>query len=90
MCVEENEKTVCSRIRSLRESRHLSQMDLAVNAGISQSILTYIEQGKRSPSLRTLLKICKALDISPALLFSDSNDHSQNKKEEIIKLIEEL
>ena len=40
--------TVGSRIKELRESKALSQSDLAIYLGISQSLLSQIEAGNRN------------------------------------------
>ena len=32
-------------------------------------MITYIETGKRSPTLKTIIKLCNAIGISPAKLF---------------------
>ncbi|MDR2258137.1 MAG: helix-turn-helix domain-containing protein [Treponema sp.] len=44
-------------------------MDLSFQAGLSQNQVFCIETGKRIPNLYTLLKICRALNINPAVLF---------------------
>jgi len=52
------------RIEQLREQKGLSQNRLAKLARISQSSLSEIEAGKRSPRYDTLSLIAKALDIA--------------------------
>ncbi len=70
MNVREKELEVCDKLKTLRERAHLSQMDLAFKAGVSQNMVGYIESGKRTPTLSTLLKMCEALGVSPASLFT--------------------
>jgi transcriptional regulator with XRE-family HTH domain len=48
-------------------------LDLSFKAGLSQNQVNYIETGKRVPNLYTLLSICNALQISPAVLFETEN-----------------
>jgi transcriptional regulator with XRE-family HTH domain len=57
-------------IRDLRWSRRLKQGELADRAGIAQNTLSQIELGKTTPSVRTLEKIARALnlDLSELLL----------------------
>lgn len=69
----DNNKTMSKRIpRSLgekvklyREGRKLYQVELADITGVSTGYIGSIEQGIRSPSLKLLKKIAKALKVSP-------------------------
>lgn len=63
------------RISYLRERRNLTQAELAIAAGISQSTVAHIENGKKDPSLSTLKKIAIALDVHIAILFASDNVH---------------
>lgn len=56
------------RLTILRESRDLSQAELAKQAGISPSSLSLYEAGKRIPELVTLFRILDALDYGLAAL----------------------
>lgn len=60
---------VGQRIKELREAAGLSINQLARLAGIGQSTLSYIEMGQRTPTVDTLLLICKALGITPVEFF---------------------
>ena len=81
------EKLVAMRIRREREKVNLSQMELSFKAGLSQNMVQFIETGKRVPTLRTLIKICRALNISPVVLFKDDDQLHQEMKERVIELI---
>ena len=50
-------------LRRWRELRHLTQLDLALDAGISSRHLSYIETGKTLPSRDMLATLGQALDI---------------------------
>lgn len=50
-------------VRSWREQRHLTQLDLAVDAGISQKHLSFIESGRASPSRDMVITLAEHLDI---------------------------
>ncbi|MDR0451742.1 MAG: helix-turn-helix domain-containing protein [Treponema sp.] len=80
-------RRIVSRIKEEREKSHLSQMDLSFMAGLSQNLLNYIENGRRTPNLYTILKICKALQIEPASLFADSDEERSTARETIINLV---
>jgi transcriptional regulator with XRE-family HTH domain len=61
---------VCTRVaEALREERlrqNLSLTRLAEGAGLTRQGVSYIEQGKRVPSLDTLLRITRVLKIDAA------------------------
>jgi transcriptional regulator with XRE-family HTH domain len=50
-------------LRSWRELRHLSQLDLALEAEISQKHLSFIESGRSSPSREMVLHLAEQLDV---------------------------
>jgi transcriptional regulator with XRE-family HTH domain len=50
-------------VRSWREQRHLSQLDLASEAEISQKHLSFIESGRSAPSREMVLRLSEHLDI---------------------------
>lgn len=58
-----------SKIKEIRQTKNISAKELANKIGITPVFLCYIESGNKKPSLDTLEKICKALDISMADLF---------------------
>lgn len=60
--------TLAANIRSVRVDVGLSQVKLAVAAGVDLSYLNEIENSKRDPSVTTLLKIARALGTTPAAL----------------------
>lgn len=51
-------------IRKKRQEKGISQNQLAKLVGISQPYMNQIETGVRNPTLPTLMKICRILDIS--------------------------
>lgn len=64
-----------TRITYLRERRNLTQSELAIAAGVSQSTIAHIENGKKDPSLSTLKKISHALNVHIAILFASDSVH---------------
>lgn len=65
------------RLRTLRELYGLSQRALAKKAGVTNGIISMIEQNRNSPSLATLKKILGAIPISFAEFFSTDLDGGQ-------------
>lgn len=56
--------TVGLRIRELRESLHESRERFSEKCDISPSFLADIERGKKSPTAKTIYKICTACSVS--------------------------
>lgn len=57
------------RVRELRESKKVSQEELAYTAGMHRTYLGGIERGERNPSLKNIAAIAKALDVDLSELF---------------------
>ena len=75
------------RLRQEREKQGISQLNLSFSAGLSQNQVNYIETGKRTPTLHTILNICRVLDINPAVLFEPRDTDRQKARDTIIKLV---
>lgn len=58
-------KSLGEKVKFYRKGRKLYQVELADIVDVSTGYIGSIEQGIRSPSLRILKKIAKALKISP-------------------------
>jgi transcriptional regulator with XRE-family HTH domain len=50
-------------LRRWREARHLSQLDLALDADVSARHLSFLETGRAEPSREMLLKLANVLDV---------------------------
>ncbi len=57
------------RIKTLRLEKKISQTEIAYRCGFDKSNYNTIEAGKRIPTVISLLKIAKALDIELIDLF---------------------
>ena len=57
-------------IRQLRESKNLSQQDLADDCSIPKVQIGRIERAKINTTIRTLIKIANALEIEPKELLN--------------------
>jgi transcriptional regulator with XRE-family HTH domain len=58
-------------IRAWRKKAGLTMSQLGELAGVDPGFLAYIETGKKAPSLGTVAKIARALNVSLARLFQD-------------------
>ena len=81
---------VGGRIRYFRHLRKLSQEQLALQAGINPAFLGHLERGLKSPTITTLDKIVRALDISFEELFADDPLVSDSEREDAMKRLELL
>lgn len=59
-----------NRLRLLRLARGLSQRELAARAGVSNAVISLIEQNKTNPSVGLLKKVLDGLPLSIAEFFS--------------------
>lgn len=62
---------IAMQIVELRESRGLTQSELAERCGIDQGDISRIERGSMSPTARTLQRIAEALDSDLRLISRD-------------------
>ena len=60
----ETEFDVGARLRAVRESRGLSQRELARRAGVTNGTISLIEQNKNSPSVASLKKVLDGIPMS--------------------------
>jgi transcriptional regulator with XRE-family HTH domain len=56
------------RLRELRGKKDLTQADLAELAGLTASAISQFESGVREPNFSSLVKLARALDVSPSFL----------------------
>jgi transcriptional regulator with XRE-family HTH domain len=66
-------KTLGRRIAELRHENGLTQEALAEAMGVSRNHVADIELGARNTGVWSLLLICRALALPPAMLFDDFN-----------------
>lgn len=67
-------RMVGSRIRELRQALDLRATELAARAGISQSQLSKLENGKASISIPVLTSLCRVLDRPLSYLFQKEEE----------------
>src|SRR6476646_792268 len=74
MVVETPELDLGARIRTLRLARGATLRELAAQAGATESFLSQVERGVASPSIASVHRIARALDLSIAQLFAEEGD----------------
>lgn len=65
-------------LRTLREDKDLKQSDLASLLNISSSAYGFYEQGKREPSLDSLIKLSEFFDVSIDYLLGLTSENKPN------------
>ena len=58
------------RVRELRLARGISQEELSALTELDRTYISGIERGKRNLSLKNILKVAKALEVSPSELLN--------------------
>lgn len=97
---------VAGRIKYLRLMKSMSQEDLALQAEINTAYFGQVERGLKCPTIDTLYKIAKALEVSLSeLLRIDAHISTvnqdrrflevmsripENKQEQVLKILEDL
>lgn len=82
------EKDIGKNIREVRLASRMSQEKLAGNCGFSNTTLSAYENGKKIPSLATISKIAKELNVSiERLYYGDENNAFINSEVDIGKKV---
>ncbi len=68
------EEEIGAQVRQFRKSLDLTVAELGAAAGISSGMLSKIENGAISPSLSTISALAKALNVSIASLFAETDE----------------
>lgn len=66
-------RSVASNVRSLRESKGLTQAQLADASGLDRTFVNKLERGHVSVALETIGALAIALDIRPAKLIEPAD-----------------
>jgi transcriptional regulator with XRE-family HTH domain len=71
------------QLKQIRKRRKLSQEELGLKAGISQSHLSALEKKKKQPTLTILEKLKDALNVSIAELTGEDVAGEEGKRDRI-------
>ena len=66
------EKTIGQHLRALRTREGITIKELGARTGLSQAMLSRIENGAASPSLKTLKTLARVFSVSVASLFQET------------------
>lgn len=86
-----NLKAIGTRIKEARETKGLTQEQLAEMVGLSSTHISVIERGVKAPKLETFIEIANALDVtSDSLLLDVLNNSLQITATELSEQIKRL
>lgn len=63
-------------LREFRNKKGISQEKLALECGLDRTYISLLERGLRQPTISTLFKIAKALDVTPSMLIQEVEKRS--------------
>jgi transcriptional regulator with XRE-family HTH domain len=72
--------TFAEKLKVLRSDQSLSREELAVKSGLARGTVRDYEQGLRSPTLESAVKLARALGVSVAVFEECVIDESAAKK----------
>jgi len=67
-----------NKLKALFDQTGLTQKDFATMCDLTQSTVTRLLSGKRSPQLVTLVKICKAFKVKPSFFVRELEEDDLN------------
>ncbi len=70
---------VATAVRDLRHVRNLSQRQLAARMGVPRTYISKIENGKAMPTLASLDRLARALEVDMSSLLRDANARHSNE-----------
>lgn len=53
---------IADNVRTRRKKMDMTAPELAKKAGVSQTMISFIENGRKNPSVKTLIALAKALE----------------------------
>jgi len=65
---------IAEKVRALREQKQFSQGDIEQRTGLLRCYLSRVENGHTVPSIETLKKLARALEVPMYQLFYDGNE----------------
>jgi len=79
------------RIKSLRNSKNITQEQLSERIGINSKYLSSIERGKENPTLNTLIRMAESLEVDMGEIFNSLQiEDPAKRKSLLISLLDEV
>ncbi len=81
----EHDQELGFRLRALRKQRQLSIEALALKSGLSTGMLSLIERGRATPSIRSLRSLGQALNVEIAWFFTRADAPTESESPYIVR-----
>jgi|GEM_PF-1748494 len=75
---------VATAVRDLRHVRNLSQRQLAARMGVPRTYISKIENGKAMPTLSSLDRLARALQVDISALLRDADTHPRQEETAVL------
>ncbi|MBE6635546.1 MAG: helix-turn-helix transcriptional regulator [Ruminococcaceae bacterium] len=82
--------TIGNKLFQIRKKMGMTQMEVAIAAGLSERTYADIERGTVNMRIETILKVCKVLQITPNEILTESDTESTIKQSEILQQLATL
>ena len=82
--------TIGNKLFQIRKKMGMTQMEVAIAAGLSERTYADIERGTVNMRIETILKVCKVLQITPNEILTESDTESTIKQSEILQQLSTL
>ncbi len=76
--VESLTKKIGNRIKNIRLTKRMTQLDLAIQSDMDENAVQRLERARTFPTLKTLLKIANGLDVDFRELFNFNENENNN------------
>lgn len=81
-------KKIGNKLLAIRKKTGMTQNEVAEAAGLSDRTYADIERGSVNMRLETILRICKALQITPDSILTEENPSLSEQQAELIKQLD--
>jgi len=86
-----SKKEIGKRLRAIRKARELTQAELADILGTKHTNVSGVERGVRGLTLQQVVKLARALDVSPAeILDGDITERKQRTRSRLPRRFERI
>lgn len=82
-------RTIGNKLLSVRKRAGMTQSEVAEAAGLSDRTYADIERGTVNMRIETILRICKALHITPDQILTQENTSLAAQQQEILAQLED-
>lgn len=82
--------TIGNKLFQIRKKMGMTQMEVAVAAGLSERTYADIERGTVNMRIETILKVCKVLQITPNEILTEKDSDSTIRQSEILQQLATL